>query len=62
MELKLKHFHSLFLFVVPSIIISVILFIVEPPSTTILIGFIVLLVTACGTYYLGIRGVLKEKE
>jgi len=62
MELKLKHFYSLFLFIVPTIIITIILFTLEPPTTTILIGFIVLLIAACGTYYLGIRSVLKESE
>ncbi len=60
MELKFKYFHSLLLFVIPTIIITIILFTLDPPSPTILIGFCVLLVAAIGTYYLGIRGVLKE--
>jgi peptidoglycan/LPS O-acetylase OafA/YrhL len=62
MELQLKHFYSLFLFVIPSIIISIVLFILDPPSITIIIGFIVLMVFACLTYYLGIRGILKESK
>ena len=62
MELKRKHFNSLFLFVIPTIIITIILFVLDPPSLTIIIGFIILLIAACGTYYLGIRGVLKESE
>ncbi len=62
MELQLKHFYALFLFVIPSIIISIVLFIYDPPSLSIIIGFIVLMGFACITYYLGIRGVLKESE
>ncbi|HUX98957.1 MAG TPA: hypothetical protein VMV49_05350 [Candidatus Deferrimicrobium sp.] len=60
MELKFKHFHSLLLFVIPTIIITIVLFILDPPSPTILIGFIILLIAACGTYYLGIKAVVKE--
>ena len=62
MELKRKHFYPLILFVIPTIIIAIIMFVLDPPSLSTLIGFIVLLITACGTYYLGIRGVLKESE
>jgi ABC-type transport system involved in multi-copper enzyme maturation permease subunit len=63
MELKFKYFHSLLLFLVSTIIITILLFtLVEPPSLTILIGFCVLLAAAIGTYYLGIRSVLKEVE
>ena len=62
MELKFKYFHSLLLFVIPTIIITIILFTLEPPSPAILIGFCVLLVAAIGTYYLGIRSVLKETK
>ncbi|MHA1278767.1 MAG: hypothetical protein ACTSQI_00965 [Candidatus Helarchaeota archaeon] len=62
MELELRHFYPLILFVVPTIIITIVLFIIDPPSITMIIGFIVLLVAACGTYYMGIKGVLKESE
>ncbi|MHA1129365.1 MAG: hypothetical protein ACTSRC_07360 [Candidatus Helarchaeota archaeon] len=62
MELELRHFYPLILFVVPTIIITIVLFIIEPPSITMIIGFIVLLVAACGTYYMGIKGVLKESD
>ena len=62
MELKFKYFHPLLLFVIPTIIITITLFWLEPPSTAIFIGFCVLLVAAIGTYYLGIRGVLKEAK
>lgn len=62
MELKFKYFYPLVLFVISTLIISIILFILEPPSTAILIGFCVLLIAAIGTYYLGIRGILKESN
>jgi glucan phosphoethanolaminetransferase (alkaline phosphatase superfamily) len=62
MELKFKYFYSLIYFVIPTIIITIILFILDPPSITIIIGFCILLVAAVATYYLGIRGVLKESN
>jgi len=60
MELKFKYFQPLLLFVIPTIIITVIIFLLDPPSLTIIIGFCILLIAAIGTYYLGIRSVLKE--
>lgn len=60
MELKRKHFQPLILFVVPTIIITIVLFILEPPSPTMLVGFIILLIAASATYYMGIRGVAKD--
>ena len=62
MELKFKHFYPLIYFVIPTIIITIILFTLDPPSITIFIGFCILLVAAIGTYYLGIRGVVKESN
>lgn len=59
--MELKHFYPLILFIVPTIIISIVLFVfVEAPGTATLIGFVILLVAACGTYYLGIWGALKD--
>ncbi len=55
-----KHFYPLILFLIPTLIISVILFTFEPPSIAILIGFIALVVGACGSYYLGIRTALES--
>ncbi len=60
MKYTFKHFQTLFIFVIPTIIITAILFALEQPSETIIIGFCVLLGAACLTYFLGIRGVLKE--
>ncbi|MHA1378556.1 MAG: hypothetical protein ACTSRG_09260 [Candidatus Helarchaeota archaeon] len=55
-----KHFYPLILFIIPTLIITAILFILEPPSITILIGFIILLVAACATYISGINTALKD--
>ncbi len=60
MKYTIKHFKALLIFVVPTLIITAVLFTLEPPTTAIFIGFIVLFVGACLTYFLGIRGVLKE--
>lgn len=61
MELKFKHLKYLILFVIPTIIISSVLFILEPPSVTILLGFIALIIAACVTYILGIREALNDR-
>lgn len=61
MTLKMKYFIPLITFVIPTIVITIVLFIIDTPTLTIIIGFIVLLVAACLTYYLGIRAVLNEK-
>jgi hypothetical protein len=62
MSFKMKNYIPLITFVIPTIIITIILFIIDTPSLTIIIGFIILLVAACLTYYLGIRTVLNEKK
>ena len=49
-------------FVVPSIIISIILFVLMPPHWSMILGFVVLLVMASFSYFMGIKGVLKEKD
>ncbi|MHA1466362.1 MAG: hypothetical protein ACTSQ2_14825, partial [Candidatus Heimdallarchaeaceae archaeon] len=62
MVYTLKQFMPLITFVVPSIIISTILFIFLPTEWYLIVGFVVLLVMASFSYYMGIKGVLKEKE
>lgn len=60
--LKLHYFVPLVLFIIPTIIISAVLFTFEPPSTLTFIGFIALVVSAAGVYYMGIKRVLETKE
>ena len=50
-------------FVVPSIIISVLLFtLTELVLWAMIVGFVVLLIMASFSYYMGIKGVLKEQD
>ncbi|MHA1347738.1 MAG: hypothetical protein ACTSVO_03455 [Candidatus Heimdallarchaeaceae archaeon] len=64
MVYKLKQFMPLITFVIPSIIITVILFIfIQPaPHWSMIVGFVVLLIMASFSYFMGIRGILKEQE
>ena len=62
MEYTVKQFMPLITFVVPSIIISIVLFILMPPHWSMILGFVVLLVMASFSYYMGIKGVLKEQD
>ncbi len=49
-------------FVVPSIIISIILFVLLPTEWYMIVGFAVLVIMASFSYYMGIKGVLKEQD
>ncbi len=61
--MKFKYFIPLLTFIIPTVIISAILFIVtEPPPPIQLAGFVILLIAACGTYVMGVRGVLKDLD
>lgn len=61
--MKLKYFIPLITWVVPTIVISLIMFKLDAPLTpTQNIGFAALLVSACITYGVGIKLVLKEKS
>jgi hypothetical protein len=60
--MKFRYFLPLIGWLVPTVIISVILFKVDAPLTpSQLVGFIALLVSACVTYAVGVRMVLKDK-
>jgi hypothetical protein len=60
--MKFKYLIPLIGWIVPTVIISIIMFKVDAPLTQPqLIGFIALLASACATYYIGIRQVLKDK-
>jgi hypothetical protein len=58
-----KHYTPLIIFLIPTIVITIILFLLEEntPSPTLIAGTVILLVAASVTYHLGIRSVLKEK-
>ncbi len=60
MKITFNYIKPLLIFIIPSIIITAILFYFEPQTPTIIIGVCVLLTAACATYFLGIRSVLKE--
>ncbi|MBY9000346.1 MAG: hypothetical protein KGD64_05495 [Candidatus Heimdallarchaeota archaeon] len=62
MVYTLKQFMPLITFVVPSIIISVILFVLLPTDWYLIFGFAVLIIMASFSYFMGIKGVLKEKD
>ena len=63
MTYTVKQFMPLITFVIPSIIISVLLFtLTETELWSMIVGFVVLLVMASFSYFMGIRGVLKEKD
>ena len=60
--MKLKYFIPLITWLLPTIVISLIMFRTDPLSKTQNIGFIALLVSACITYATGVKLVLKEKS
>jgi uncharacterized membrane protein YfcA len=62
MTYTLKQFMPLITFVVPSIIISIILFVLLPTEWYMIVGFAVLVIMASFSYYMGIKGVLKEQD
>ena len=60
--MKLKFFVPLIGFVVPTLIITAVLFYLEPPHISQKIGFGILMIAVCGTYYMGIKGVLDDMK
>jgi hypothetical protein len=60
--MKFKFFVPLIGFIVPTIVITLILFTLEPPHISQRIGFIFLVLGACGSYYLGVKNVLDDKN
>ena len=60
--MKFNYLLPLIGWIVPTVIISVIMFKIDAPLTRAqLIGFIALLISACATYVVGIRLVMKDK-
>ena len=62
MEVIKEHSRSLLIFLIPTIIITVILFILLGASITLIIGFVVLMAWASFIYYFGVNRSLKKKE
>ncbi|MGD0280197.1 MAG: hypothetical protein ABSC11_12930 [Smithella sp.] len=61
MKMKLKFFYPLFLLIIPTVVISTIMFMIQdPPPPIQLVGFYILLLCTCVTYWLGIRSVIKD--
>lgn len=61
--MKLKYLLPLITWIVPTVVISAIMFKLDAPLTdTQFGGFVALLVSACITYIVGIKMTLKDKE
>ncbi|HQV79212.1 MAG TPA: hypothetical protein PLJ42_11315 [Chitinophagales bacterium] len=61
--MKIKYLLPLITWIVPTVIISAIMFKLDAPLTdTQFGGFVALLVSACITYVVGIKITLKDKE
>jgi hypothetical protein len=60
--MKFKYMLPLITWIVPTVVISIIMFKVDAPLTKAQsYGFIALLISACITYYVGVWQVLKDK-
>jgi hypothetical protein len=60
--MKLKYLIPMLTWLIPTIIISLVMFKLDAPLTpTQNIGFAALLISACVTYFVGIQLVLKDK-
>ena len=62
MEIIKEHSRNLLLFLVPTIIITIILFIVLGATITLIIGFIILMIWSTIMYYFGVNRSLKNKK
>jgi hypothetical protein len=60
--MKLKYFVPLIGFAVPTVVITAVMFTLAPPHISQRIGFLFLMAGVCGSYYLGIRSVLADRE
>ena len=61
MEIIKEHSRSLLLFLIPTIIITVILFIILDASIILIIGFTILMIWSSVMYYFGVSRSLKKK-
>ena len=62
MEIIKEHSRNLVIFLIPTIIITVVLFIILGASINLIIGFIVLMLWSTFIYYFGVNRSLKKKE
>ncbi len=62
MTLKFKYFISLLGFLIPTLIITPIVWMFEAPGVLTIIGFTTLIIGVILSYYMGIRGVLKDSS
>ena len=62
MEIIKEHSDSFLKFLIPTLIITTILFIILVPTITLLIGFIVLMIWSAVIYYFGVSRSIKNKE
>jgi len=61
--MKIKYLVPLITWIVPTVVISIIMFKLDAPLTEAQnLGFIALLTSACITYVVGVKLVLKDKE
>lgn len=60
MTLKRKYFIPLVILLIPTFIITAIIWTFEPPGIYTLIGYIILIISIIGTYYRGIKTVIKD--
>lgn len=62
MKLKFKYFISLLTFLIPTLIITPIVWMFEAPGVLTIIGFTTLIIGVVLSYYMGIRGVIKDSS
>jgi len=62
MEIVKEHSRNLLTFLIPTIIITIILFVTLGASITLIVGFVVLMIWATFMYYFGVNRSLKNKE
>ena len=62
MEIVKEHSRNLLMFLIPTIIITIILFATLGASINLIVGFVVLMIWASFMYYFGVNRSLKNKE
>lgn len=62
MTLKFKYFVPLLTFLIPTLIITPIVWIFEAPGILTILGFTILIISVVVTYYMGIKGVIEDSS
>jgi hypothetical protein len=60
--MKFKYFIPLLTWLIPTIIISIVMFQTEPLTKIQYYGFTALIISSCLTYFTGLKLALKDKE